>query len=265
MSADEKKHLIRRRNFLPKRAFQMRLMLKIVLIVAISVAFSIVVTSAIFRHFQALQYRGDVPFQYLPEGSNAPAASPSALRIVLPAILISGLITILGAVVGGLAWSFRIAGPLYRFEACAEEIADGNLMTRVRVRHRDELHDVANVLDDMVAQLRDLHQKVWLEWQHAHELFHAWTDWVQSVGKELQTADQLDSTRAKALLERAGQLFADTAGQPTIPQIHHCFDRGIETCGRLQLGLESAASAAAMGDAIAGDEDDAAERPDAEG
>jgi len=265
MSAAEKKQLIRRRNFLPKPSFQMRLMLKIVVIVAVSVAFSVLVTSAIFYHFQALQYRGDVPFQYLPEGSNAPPASPSAMRMVLPAVLISGLITILGAVVGGLAWSFRIAGPLYRFEACAKEIADGNLMTRVRLRHRDEFDDVAHVLDDMVGQLRDLHQKVWLEWQHAHELFHAWTDWVRSVGTQLQSADRLDSAGTQALLESAGRLFADTEGQPAIAQIHRCFDRGIETCSRLQLGLESAASTAPVGDAIAGDEDNPAERPDLKG
>lgn len=233
----KRKSQVRRRNLLPKRAFQVRLILKIVLIVALSVAFSIAVTCGIFYHLQSLQFRGDVPFQYLPEGADAPPASPSALSIMLPAILISGLITIVVSVFGGLMWSFRIAGPLYRFQLCAREIADGNLAVRWRLRERDELHDVANVLDDMMAQLKDLHQRGMNEWERAHELFHGWTDWVKGVGEELQAVEHLDVDGAKELLMRAGRLFADTEDQPTISQIHRCLDRGLETCGCMHCQL----------------------------
>ena len=218
----------RRRNKLPKREFQLRLILRIVLLVAASVAVSGVVTSAVFHHWRALQYRGDDPFQYLPEDADAPVESPAAMRVMLPALLISALVTVAVAASLSLIWSFHIAGPLFRFQACAARIARGDLTTRVRIREGDELRDVADNLDDMVSQLREANRKVAEELYDAQELFHDWVHWTEELGESLESHPDPNMEEARELLDQARHFFADANKMPTITQVNRCLGRAAE-------------------------------------
>jgi methyl-accepting chemotaxis protein len=50
--------------------------------------------------------------------------------------------------------SHKIAGPVYRFEKSAEELARGRLSHRVRLRSRDELKELQDKLNEMAAALQ---------------------------------------------------------------------------------------------------------------
>src|SRR5437899_5900300 len=47
----------------------------------------------------------------------------------------------------------RLAGPLYRFEQTARELIQGNLGLRIRLRKRDELHELAGLLNEVFDML----------------------------------------------------------------------------------------------------------------
>jgi methyl-accepting chemotaxis protein len=50
--------------------------------------------------------------------------------------------------------SHRIAGPLHRFKRILQEMGNGDLTMRVRIRKSDYLHDEAQILDAMIERLR---------------------------------------------------------------------------------------------------------------
>ncbi len=60
-----------------------------------------------------------------------------------------------GVFIASLVLSHRVAGPIYRFERSADEVAGGDLTSRVFLRDRDELGDFRNVFNTMVDALRN--------------------------------------------------------------------------------------------------------------
>lgn len=47
----------------------------------------------------------------------------------------------------------RVAGPLYRFQKSTAELVEGNLALRIKLRKGDELHDLADLANQAVANL----------------------------------------------------------------------------------------------------------------
>ncbi len=76
---------------------------------------------------------------------------PVIIQTVAIVLIIVGIATIVLA----LLVSFRIAGPLYRLKKHTEAIAKGDLSARFKIRHLDQLQDVATAFDYMVVTLRD--------------------------------------------------------------------------------------------------------------
>ena len=54
----------------------------------------------------------------------------------------------------GLVFSHRTAGPLYHFKRVFEEIENGNLKQRVRLRPKDEFQDVAQSFNKMMDKIQ---------------------------------------------------------------------------------------------------------------
>jgi len=54
----------------------------------------------------------------------------------------------------GLFQSHKVAGPLVRIKRALQDIADGDLSTRITLRKYDELHDLADAINQMVEQLQ---------------------------------------------------------------------------------------------------------------
>lgn len=50
--------------------------------------------------------------------------------------------------------SHRVSGPVFRFERSAESLANGDLTVRVRIRNKDEMKEVAAMMDGTIDKFR---------------------------------------------------------------------------------------------------------------
>lgn len=168
----------RRLNLSIKREMQRRLILKILAIVL----FSLLCSTLLFYIYSS-QEVGRTYYQ-------AHIKIRSFLQLLWPVVL-GGLI--IGAVVGllvALFYPHPIAGPLYRIEKELKEVGKGNLTLHLRLRKGDELKELAEVINSMVADLNARMRQV-------KELF--------STLQEAIEKDQVDDAR-KALRELKGIL-----------------------------------------------------------
>lgn len=142
----ENKFPERRKNYYIKKEFQRNFILKFCSLVVIGALISgaiiyIKSVSTVTTTFE-----------------NSRLAIKSTADFILPAILMSSFIVIiltgLATIAITLFTSHKIAGPLYRIEKDAEEIASGNLNTRFHLRGGDEIKALAAKLDDMAQSLR---------------------------------------------------------------------------------------------------------------
>ncbi len=144
----------RRRNFLSKKGLQLRLVGKILIIVIIATGMSIATTSLLYYKLSNAPFKGDIPFYYItddmPEGDNI----PTALDVLFPGLLISGVVMISLTFVFGVIMTHRIAGAIYRMQKDSIDIGDGDLSLQIKLREKDELHDVADDINSMVKKIR---------------------------------------------------------------------------------------------------------------
>ena len=79
-------------------------------------------------------------------------------EVILPAIIYTNLVTLaiisVAAIMITLYISHKIAGPIYRFEQDFRQIADGDLTKVIRLRQKDQLTELATVLNDFVGGVR---------------------------------------------------------------------------------------------------------------
>ena len=54
--------------------------------------------------------------------------------------------------------SHRIAGPLYRLKMYMKKVSEGNFTSELHFRKFDEIHDVADTFNEMIAKLREMNQ-----------------------------------------------------------------------------------------------------------
>jgi methyl-accepting chemotaxis protein len=60
---------------------------------------------------------------------------------------------IIGSALFSIYLTHRLAGPLYRFERHAADLAQGNLSLRIRLRYNDELQELARMINETVEKL----------------------------------------------------------------------------------------------------------------
>jgi methyl-accepting chemotaxis protein len=135
----------KRRKYYINKSFQSRFIIKFCLLIALA----------------CLVFGGMV--YMLSMASSTTAFENSRLIIkstadyLLPLIILTALITTvvisLAVVSVTLFISHKIAGPAYRFERVAEDVADGDLSIKVKLRANDQLQFVAESLDVMVKSL----------------------------------------------------------------------------------------------------------------
>jgi methyl-accepting chemotaxis protein len=92
-------------------------------------------------------------FFFIPEASRklADIFTHTSELIVIPVILLAVVFSI-----AGIFLSHRVAGPLYRVEKAAGEIAKGNLDVKVRFRKGDELQELAGSLNNMIDGIKGI-------------------------------------------------------------------------------------------------------------
>ena len=137
----------KRRRFLIKPAFQLRLALTIFLYVVVySALFGFVIFFPLYGDMQ-----GSVTFE---EQLRISEIALYLHKRVWPALFImAGL-----AGVHAIFYSHRVVGPVYRFERMLEELIAGNYSHRIRIRKRDELKDMEVLLNELgrVLERRDI-------------------------------------------------------------------------------------------------------------
>ena len=144
----------KRRNYLPKKSLQFRMIAQLIAIMVFSMAISVGVTTMLYYRLSNVQFQGDVPVYYITEDVTQQSKSvPTALDVLVPALLVSGVIMAAVIAVIGVFITHRIAGAIYRFERSTEEIGNGNLSLTVRIRHKDAFQELANCFNDMLRKL----------------------------------------------------------------------------------------------------------------
>ena len=145
MSQD--KHPYRRRQYFVKKEFQFKFILKFCLIILIG---AIISTGLLFLFSQ---------------GTLTSSFQQSRLVIkntslaILPAIIYTNLITLglitLATIIVTVFISHKIAGPMFRFEKELKAIGEGDLTRKIRLREKDQITDMADGLNKMIAGLHD--------------------------------------------------------------------------------------------------------------
>ncbi|MCX8093605.1 MAG: HAMP domain-containing protein [Candidatus Goldbacteria bacterium] len=143
----EKKSFYKRRQYIIDKKFQFKylfyiltMMISTVLIVSFTIFF--IIWDKIIKEFF-----------YIPDAAKKLSdifISTSQILIIPVAILlvIFSMISIL--------LSHKIAGPIYRVRKIAEELKKGNLNIQVRFRKDDELHNLADALNNMIFGIKNL-------------------------------------------------------------------------------------------------------------
>jgi len=76
------------------------------------------------------------------------------LPILIQTVAIVTILVGLATIVVTLFVSHKIAGPLYRFKKVMQALAEGNFSSDFRIRHLDQLQDLADAFNTMIVKIR---------------------------------------------------------------------------------------------------------------
>ena len=89
---------------------------------------------------------------------------------ILPSVVYTNLITLalitLATIIVTLFVSHKVAGPMFRFEKELKAIGEGNLTNKIMLRKKDQIKDMADCLNNMVASLREKILDIQTEVEH---------------------------------------------------------------------------------------------------
>ncbi|HEX2187319.1 MAG TPA: ATP-binding protein [Longimicrobiaceae bacterium] len=108
----------------------------------------------------------------------------ASVRRVQRGILGGGAIALVVTGVLALAVSVAVTRPLRQVAAVARDLAAGDLTRRVHARHRDELGDLAQVLDTLAAELQRRMGQLEGERAEMHALIDAMAEGVLALGPD---------------------------------------------------------------------------------
>ncbi len=137
--------ILRRRNYLINKDFQLRYVGKIIfgiMIMAFVVAMTVYYTTWA-RIMDAFYELADVARQY------APLFISTNFSLIILLVVFMAVAAVLAVFI-----SHKIAGPMFRFERSLEAIAKGDLHFQVNLRKSDEFKYLAEKINDMILQLR---------------------------------------------------------------------------------------------------------------
>ncbi len=171
----------RRRNYFVRKEFQGRFVLRFFLTILIGAIVFTAIFSLFSSHTITVTYEGSV----LRIDRTPKALFVEILRAYGVYIFLLGL----GISIFSLLLSHRIAGPLYRLEKSVEEIAKGNLAFKITLRRKDELKELAALMNSMIRELsgrvRDMKEKADLVEGAIHSLSESSED-EKVVGPEIR-------------------------------------------------------------------------------
>jgi len=144
----------KRRIYLIDKPFQYAFMLRFTgaVVAGILLAFLVLLVYYAVRYSQGnLAMR----FYYVSGQPGTPLEQTTLLSVVLPALALSALLSAVFAVVVGLLYSHRIAGPLYHLRRVLREMREGKLDREVHFRKGDEFQGLADEVTQTMAWVRE--------------------------------------------------------------------------------------------------------------
>ena len=134
----------RRRNKMIKPRFQLKIAVTAVVFL---VFYSLLLGAAVFYPLAA-------DYSSTTNATDKAHLASSALLIhehLWPAVLCTSVLVFLATIL----FSHRIAGPMYRFEKTVETLTEGNFSIRIKLRKRDEFHELADGLNGLAQFLEN--------------------------------------------------------------------------------------------------------------
>jgi len=146
MNTNEKKPIrFRRRQVYINKPFQARFCIKFVLV--------LVLGNVISTGLTLLNTRDTLTSTF----ANSNLVIQTTSNAIMASVIYNNLLTTAGVslimIMVGILVSHKIAGPMFRFEKDIERVATGDLKSRVKLRHGDQLEALATSLNTMIDHL----------------------------------------------------------------------------------------------------------------
>ena len=132
----------KRRTYFIKKAFQVKIIMQIILLLVIGSAIS----GFLLYFLASNELQANLSSAHMTITNTWDILLPSILFTQITVVLLISMATIYVI----LYLSHKIAGPLYKFEMVAEQIGKGNFRTNVRLRKKDKVIHLQNALENMV-------------------------------------------------------------------------------------------------------------------
>jgi len=137
--------MIRRKNYLIKKKFQLPLLFRFILLIVLASLLVVGLFMLISRNTLTTGY------------SNSILRVENTPRYFFPMLMIMALISAIGIAILGtvifISLSHRIAGPLHRFEKVLQNMEKGDLTSRMTLRKNDQLTEFKTALNLLVESL----------------------------------------------------------------------------------------------------------------
>jgi methyl-accepting chemotaxis protein len=143
----QEKHGYKRKIYIINRKFQFKYLFVIVSTMLISVG------TVYFTTFYIIWNKVIDEFFYVPAASGKLAGIFLATSgmLVIPLILLAAVFA-----AAGILLSHKVAGPIFRVERVAEELAKGNMNVKVNFRKGDDLPELAETLNAMIDGIKTI-------------------------------------------------------------------------------------------------------------
>lgn len=142
------------RNFFIKKALQMRLIRNIVLSAFIS---TIISSSSLFLVYY-LRYKTVVVYQL--DRMSQDLSRENILSIILPALVISAIVSIILALGIGLYSSRKYAVPIYKLEQWLSLLMKGKVGATLQFREKEEMKELSDKCNRLGSELQSIFQKL---------------------------------------------------------------------------------------------------------
>jgi methyl-accepting chemotaxis protein len=140
-------NISRRRNYFIDKNFQTKFILKFCSLVAVGGLFTIGIVYLLAMRSTTVSF------------VNSRAVVRSTADFILPllfqTVLIVTVMVSLATIIVTLLVSHKIAGPLYRFKKALKMLEEGDFSSNFKIRHYDQLQDVAEVFNQMISKIRE--------------------------------------------------------------------------------------------------------------
>jgi|WetSurMetagenome_2_1015567.scaffolds.fasta_scaffold00027_67 methyl-accepting chemotaxis protein len=142
-------------NFFVKKAMQIRIVVRILLMVFLSAA---ITTAAITVLYESKSRDGS--FYYMSNDVKQDLELKNILQFILPSVVAAQAFSIIIGLGIGLFSSRKMAVPIYKFEKWVSQLREGNLNTRITFREDEEMHDLTDECNAMAEHYRKVFRKI---------------------------------------------------------------------------------------------------------